>query len=86
MAAVRLLARAVRALADDLREPSQDAESRRLAREAAAEATAVLDRRSDLAANVIVGSIRSTAADILRSSGMDTKEMRAALGPYPGAE
>ncbi len=84
--AVRLLARAVRALGDDLREPSEAAESRRLAREAAAEATAVLDRRSDLAANVIVGSIRSTAADILRGSGMDTDEMRAALGPYPGGE
>jgi uncharacterized membrane protein YgaE (UPF0421/DUF939 family) len=84
--AVRLLGRAVRALGDDLREPSEDSEARRLAREAAAEATAVLDRRSDLAANLIVAQVRSTAADILRSSGMDTQEMRVALGPYPGPE
>jgi uncharacterized membrane protein YgaE (UPF0421/DUF939 family) len=81
--AVRLLARAVRALGKDLQKP---AEARRLAREAAAEATAVLDRRSDLAANLIVAQVRSTAADILRSSGMDTREMRVALGPYPGAQ
>ena len=54
--------------------------------QAAAEATAVLDRRSDLAANLIVAQVRSTAADILRSAGMDTEEMRAALGPYPGPE
>lgn len=84
--AVRLLARAVRALGEDLREPSEDSEARRLARAAAAEATAVLDRRSDLAANLIVAQVRSTAADILRSAGMDTREMRAALGPYPGAD
>jgi uncharacterized membrane protein YgaE (UPF0421/DUF939 family) len=85
-AAIRLLARAVRALGEDLHEPSEDSEARRLAREAAAEATAVLDRRTDLSANLIVAQIRSTAADILRSSGMDTRELRAALGPYPGAE
>jgi len=84
--AVRLLGQAVRALGQDLREPSEDSESRRLAREAATEATAVLDHRSDLASNVIVGQVRSTAADLLRSSGMDTREMRVALGPYPGGE
>jgi uncharacterized membrane protein YgaE (UPF0421/DUF939 family) len=84
--AVRLLARAVRALAGDLREPSADSDARRLAREAAAEATAVLDRRSDLSANVIVAQIRSTAADLLRGSGMDTTELRVALGPYPTAD
>jgi uncharacterized membrane protein YgaE (UPF0421/DUF939 family) len=86
VAAVRLLARAVRALGQDLEAPSEDSEARRLAREAAQEATAVLDRRSDLAANLIVAQIRSTAADILRSAGMDTSEMHAALGPYPGAD
>ena len=86
VAAIRLLARAVRALGDDLEEPTEDSEARRLAREAASEATAVLDRRSDLSANLMVAQIRSTAADILRSSGMDTREMRAALGPYPGAD
>ncbi|MEA2295604.1 MAG: hypothetical protein QOE86_3243 [Solirubrobacteraceae bacterium] len=84
--AVRLLARAVRALGEDLKEPHEDSEARRLARQAATEATAVLDRRSDLAASLIVAQVRSTAADILRSAGMDTSEMRAALGPYPGAE
>jgi uncharacterized membrane protein YccC len=84
--AVRLLAQAVRALGDDLADPSEDSDARRLARQAASEATAVLDRRSDLAANLIVAQIRSTAADILRGAGMDTSEMRVALGPYPGTE
>jgi hypothetical protein len=84
--ATRLLARAVRALGEDLRDPREDSEARRLARDAATEATAVLDRRSDLAANLIVAQIRSTAADLLRGSGMDTQEMRVALGPYPGLD
>ena len=83
--AIHLLADAVRALGADLRDPSADSDARRLARQAAEEATAVLDRRSDLSANLIVAQIRSTAADILRSAGMDTREMRAALGPFPGA-
>lgn len=83
--AVRLLARAVRALGDHLRTPEEDSGARELARQAAAEATAVLDRRSDLSANVIVGSVRATAGDLLRGTGLDTMEMRVALGPYPGS-
>lgn len=84
--AVRLLGDAVRALGQDLREPTEDSEARRLARRAAEEATAVLDRRSDLSSHVLVSTVRSTAADLLRGSGMDTQEMHVALGPYPGAE
>ncbi|MGI8623081.1 MAG: FUSC family protein [Solirubrobacteraceae bacterium] len=85
VAAVGLLARAVRALGEHLREPAEDSEARRLARQAALEATAVLDRRHDLGASVIVGQIRATAGDLLRGAGLDTQEMRVALGPYPGA-
>jgi uncharacterized membrane protein YgaE (UPF0421/DUF939 family) len=84
--AVRKLATAVRALGEHLQDPAADAGARRLARQAALDATAVLDRRSDLAANVIVGQIRATAGDLLRGSGLDTQEMRVALGPYPGAD
>ncbi len=84
--AVRLLAEAVRALGRDLRDPEAETGVRRLAREAAAEATAVLDRRQDLSSNVIVAQVRATAADLLRGSGMDTQELRVALGPYPGAQ
>ncbi len=83
--AVRKLAEAVRALGADLRDPTaHDSDARRLARHAALDATAVLDRRQDLAANLIVGQIRATAGDLLRGSGLDTQEMRTALGPYPG--
>ncbi len=81
--AVRLLARAVRALGNHLEDPEADSGARQLARQAAAEATAVLDRRHDLAANVIVGQVRATAGDLLRGTGLDTTEMRVALGPYP---
>ncbi len=82
--AVRLLADAIRTLAVDLRAPDEPSEARNLARQAAAEATAVLDRRSDLSSNVLISTVRSTAADILRGTGMDTQEMRVVLGPYPG--
>ncbi len=83
--AVLLLARAVRALGDHLNDPEADSGARDLARRAAADATAVLDRRQDLAANVIVGQVRATAGDLLRGTGLDTTEMRVALGPYPGS-
>jgi hypothetical protein len=82
--AVRLLGQAVRALGEHLKAPAEDSDARRLARQAALDATAVLDRRTDLAANLIVAQIRSTAGDLLRGSGMDTRQMRVALGPYPG--
>jgi uncharacterized membrane protein YgaE (UPF0421/DUF939 family) len=81
--AVHQLATAVRALGEHLRDGDSDA--RALARQAALGATAVLDHRQDLAANVIVGQVRATAADLLRGSGLDTQEMRTALGPYPGS-
>ena len=83
--AIRRLAAAVRALGEHLDDPAADSGARALARQAALDATAVLDRRTDLAANVIVGQVRATAADLLRGTGLDTQEMRTALGPYPGA-
>jgi uncharacterized membrane protein YgaE (UPF0421/DUF939 family) len=85
--AVRKLSEAVRALGDDLRDPvAGDSDARQLARHAALDATAVLDRRQDLAANLIVGQIRATAGDLMRGSGLDTQEMRSELGPYPGGD
>lgn len=83
--AIRRLAEAVRALGAHLRDPAADSDARRLARQAALDATAVLDRRHDLAANMIVGQVRATAGDLLRGTGLDTQEMRTVLGPYPGA-
>ena len=84
--AMRRLGRAVRALGEALRVPDSAPAARALARRAAGEATDVLEHRSDLSANLIVAQIRSTAADLLRGSGMETEEMRVALGPYPGPE
>ena len=82
--AIHRLADAVRALGAHLRDPERISGARELALSAAREATAVLDRRTDLSASHLVAQIRSTAADILRGAGMDTEEMRTTLGPYPG--
>ena len=41
---------------------------------AAAEATLVLERTGNLSVSVIVGQIRSTAADLLAATGMSYEE------------
>jgi CO dehydrogenase/acetyl-CoA synthase beta subunit len=73
------LARAVEALATYIEEPEHPLDTRRFALEAAEEATAVLQDRSDLQTSMMVGQIRSTAVDLLRASGMDSAESLEAL-------
>jgi uncharacterized membrane protein YgaE (UPF0421/DUF939 family) len=53
--------------------------------EAARQASAVLEQTSNLSVSVIVGQVRSTAVDLLRSIGMDPDDARARIrgGPQP---
>ena len=82
--AVSILADAVRALGRELATPGQeDEETRYLARQAADQATSVLDRRGDLRTNMVVGQVRATATDLLRGTGLDTQAAR--LTPPGGA-
>jgi hypothetical protein len=46
---------------------------------AAAEATLVLERTGNLSVSVIVGQIRSTAADLLAATGMTHDQATAVL-------
>ena len=73
------LARAVEALATYIEAPEHPLDTRRFALEAAEEATAVLQDRSDLQTSMMVGQIRSTAVDLLRASGMTSAESLEAL-------
>jgi uncharacterized membrane protein YgaE (UPF0421/DUF939 family) len=78
--ALSLLAQAVTALAEQLEDPDRDeAEVRRLALRAAASATSVLDDDPGLTISVIVGQVRSTAIDLLRSAGLSNEQARKAL-------
>ncbi|HEX2108973.1 MAG TPA: hypothetical protein VHF70_06825 [Rubrobacteraceae bacterium] len=77
--AIRDLWRAVRALADYLKEAAGPEESRRFALEAARGATEALKERHDLTVTVLVGQVRSMAVDLLRSTGMNRAQALAAL-------
>jgi uncharacterized membrane protein YccC len=68
--ALRELAEAVRALGELLADPSSDADVAEPALRAAAHATRVLEDTANLSVSVIVGQIRSTATDLLRSTGV----------------
>ena len=73
--AIRGLARATETLAAYLETFGDPDDTRRLALEAAREASALLTEREDLArsmsANALVDQIHSTVVDILGSTGMD---------------
>jgi hypothetical protein len=73
------LARAVEALTTYIEEPEHPLDTRWFALEAAEEATAVLQNRSDLQTSMMVGQIRSTAVDLLRASGMNSADSLEAL-------
>jgi hypothetical protein len=77
--AVALLGDAVRALGTQLEQPGGEAVTRRLALEAAVNATSVLEGDPGLSMNVIIGQVRSTAIDLLRGSGLSGEEARNAL-------
>ncbi|MEA2177078.1 MAG: hypothetical protein QOG77_375, partial [Solirubrobacteraceae bacterium] len=72
--ALRELAEAVRALTFLLEQPDRDVDVVEPAVRAAAHATIVLEETANLSVSVIVGQIRSTATDLLRSTGMDIAE------------
>lgn len=77
--AIALLADAVLALGQQLDDPDAESATRRLALEAAVQATHVLASDPGLSVNVIIGQIRSTAIDLLRGSGLSGEEARTAL-------
>ena len=77
--AVDHLAAAVSALGGQLEDPDAESATRRLALQAAVEATQVLDSHPGLSVNVIIGQVRSTAVDLLQGSGLSGEEARAAL-------
>ena len=76
---LRLIREAVEALAAYLESPEHPLDTRRFALKAAEGATTVLRERNDLETSVLVGRVRSTAADLLRASGMDTASSLQAL-------
>jgi uncharacterized membrane protein YgaE (UPF0421/DUF939 family) len=81
--AVRTLATATEALADYLQTSGDPEDTRRLALEAASEASALLTKREDLArslaVNAFVDQIHSSAVDLLGSTGMDRGSALQAL-------
>lgn len=77
--ALRDLAAAVGALAAALDDPERSAEVREPALRAAAEATRVLETTGNLSVSVIVGQIRSTAADLLAATGMSYEQSAGAV-------
>ncbi len=72
--ALRELAESVRALGTILADPSRGADVIEPAVRAAAHATVVLEETANLSVSVIVGQIRSTATDLLRSTGIGLLE------------
>lgn len=82
--AVLDLSRAVKALATYLEESGGYEEARRYALSAAQRATEILRDRHDLATSVLVGQIRSSAVDLLRSTGMSQESALKALEEAAG--
>jgi uncharacterized membrane protein YgaE (UPF0421/DUF939 family) len=76
--AVRDLATAVRALGPALAEHRYDA-VREPALRAAADASVVLERTGNLSVSVIVGQVRSTAVDLVASTGASYEEAAVAV-------
>ncbi len=79
IALVVALAMVSAALAEQLDDPLAEAQSRRVALAAAAQATAVLDDGLGLSHSIIVGQVRSAVVDLLRGSGLSADEARSAL-------
>jgi uncharacterized membrane protein YccC len=77
--AISDLSRAVRALANYLKESEGPEEARRFALEAARGATEALKERHDLTVTVLVGQVRSMVVDLLRSTGMNQEQALIAL-------
>jgi hypothetical protein len=87
--AIRGLARATEALAAYLQTPGDSPEeTRRLALEAASEASTLLEEHEDLASNLgvnaLVDQIHSSAVDLIGGTGMDRSEALQALEEATG--
>ena len=87
--AIRGLARATEALAAYLHTPGDSPEeTRRLALEAASEASTLLEEHEDLASNLgvnaLVDQIHSSAVDLIGGTGMDRSEALQALEEATG--
>ena len=86
--AIRGLARATEALAAYLQTSGDPDETRRLALDAAREASVLLEEREDLARNLdvnaLVDQIHSSAVDLMGGTGMDRGAALQALGDATG--
>jgi hypothetical protein len=77
--AIRELRQAVMALAPWMQDPARAAAVIEPAVRAALHASAVLEQTSNLSVSVIVGQVRSTAVDLLRTTGMAPADARARI-------
>jgi hypothetical protein len=77
--ALRDLAEAVRTLAPSLDDAERNARARELALKAAGRATLGLEQTNNLSASVIVGQVRSMAADLLRGLGVADQDAQVAV-------
>jgi uncharacterized membrane protein YgaE (UPF0421/DUF939 family) len=78
--AVRELSEAVPELASQLEEPGRASAAGETARRAARHATALLEvQPADLATNMLVGQVRSTAVDLMRGAGMEPTAAQRAV-------
>jgi uncharacterized membrane protein YccC len=86
--AIRELREAVQSLEPWLDDPERSAAVIEPAVRAARHASAVLEQTTNLSVSVIVGQVRSTAVDLLRSVGMAPEDARARIrgGPQPIAD
>jgi uncharacterized membrane protein YccC len=83
--AIRELREAVQSLEPWLDDPERSAAVIEPAVRAARHASAVLEQTTNLSVSVIVGQVRSTAVDLLRSVGMAPEEARARIREGPQA-
>ena len=78
--ALRDLSEALRGVATHLKDPGDEERLGEAAREAAARASAVLDRDENVSVNMIVGQVQATAVDALRSLGVERLEAHEQIG------
>jgi uncharacterized membrane protein YccC len=83
--AIRELRQAVVSLAPWMEDPKRAGEVIEPAVQAARHASAVLEQTTNLSVSVIVGQVRSTAVDLLRTTGMAPEEARARIRGQPAA-
>ena len=77
--AIQELRQAVVSLAPWMEDPSRADQVVEPAVQAARHASAVLEQTTNLSVSVIVGQVRSTAVDLLRTTGMEPDEARARI-------